>query len=340
MTTFDITPEERASAKAFFKRQLFRKPPYTALGQVDLAGKTAIVTGSNIGLGLECSRQLLDLGLTKLIIAVRSESKGQQAKKDLLIGRAASTIIEVWSLDLCSYDSITTFAERTKTLDRLDIVVHNAGIVKANLEINESTGHEECTQVNYLSLALLSILLLPILKEKNTAPDVGRLVLVSSDTAAWAAFKERDSTPLLSAFDKPEYFDAAQRYWASKLLGQLFLKELAERVPSSVAVINAPNPGWCYGTGLNRENGGLILNIIKRLVGRSSAVGARALVDAAVNHGPESHGHYLEDGKRQPMAPLVYASEGEQLAKKLWKETMAELAFAKVEDIVIRLGEK
>jgi hypothetical protein len=33
------------------------------------------------------------------------------------------------------------------------------------------------------------------------------------------------------------------------------------------------------------------------------------------------------------MAPLVYSKEGEQIAQRLWNETMQELAFAGVEDI-------
>ena len=33
-------------------------------------------------------------------------------------------------------------------------------------------------------------------------------------------------------------------------------------------------------------------------------------------------------------APIVYTPEGERLAKILWDEVMAELSFAKVEDIL------
>lgn len=34
------------------------------------------------------------------------------------------------------------------------------------------------------------------------------------------------------------------------------------------------------------------------------------------------------------MAPIVYKPEGEELAKRLWEETMAELSFAGVRDII------
>ena len=38
------------------------------------------------------------------------------------------------------------------------------------------------------------------------------------------------------------------------------------------------------------------------------------------------------------MAPLVYKPEGQTIAERLWKETLDELAFAKVADVVRALG--
>ena len=302
--TFDVTPEARATPGAFLKRQLFRSPPVIKQGDANLAGKTIIITGSNTGLGLECARQLLDLGLSRLILAVRNESKGAAARTDLATGRTTKQTIDVWKLDLDSYDSIAAFAQRASTLDRLDVLIHNAGLMKASFGRNAATGHEEVFQVNYLSMALLAILMLPVLRDKNKNPNTpGRLVLVSSDTAAWAPFKERHSTPMFPAFDDANTFVASERYWSSKLLGHMFLMELAKRVPSSVAVVNATNPGMCRGTGLSQDLSGasvVAAKVIGRVIGRSTALGARALTDAAVKHGRETHGQYMEDGKVQP----------------------------------------
>ncbi|KAH0371406.1 hypothetical protein KCU65_g1864, partial [Aureobasidium melanogenum] len=61
---FDITPEKEASTRQYLYRQFFVTPPLVSPQEVDLMGKTAIITGSNVGLGLECARQLLDLKLT------------------------------------------------------------------------------------------------------------------------------------------------------------------------------------------------------------------------------------------------------------------------------------
>ncbi|KAG9570318.1 NAD(P)-binding protein, partial [Aureobasidium melanogenum] len=343
---FEITPEKEASTRQYLYRQFFVTPPLVSPQQVDLTGKTAIVTGSNIGLGLECARQLLDLKLSKLILAVRSEAKGQKARADLLSGcTLAPSAIEIWNLDLSEYDSITKFAERAQGLDHLDIVVMNAGLYKVEQAFNSSTGFEEDIQVNYISTALLTILLLPILRNKRSGLDPGRLTIVSSDTAGWAKFKERNSDPILSAFKKtpaaPASWNMQERYSTSKLLGQFFLSELSNRLDPSEVIVNACNPGFCYGSDLQREGNGTILGflvrVFTRVIGRTTSVGARSLTAAATIFGQEVHGQYVEDCEIHPMAPLIYEPEGKRIAEQLWEELLDELSFAGVQDIVLKL---
>ena len=303
---FDISPEKEASTSQYLYRQLFVTPPVLSKREFNLTGKTAIVTGSNIGIGLECARQLLDLGLNKLVLAVRDESKGETARKELSAGKSlAPGAIEVWKLDLSSYDSIVKFAERAHTLERLDIAVLNAGVYKVNLTFSPATGFEEDVQVNYLSTALLTILQLPVLKAKKSGTTPGRLTIVSSDTASWAKFNEKTADPLLPAFKAtPSKWDMHERYSTSKLLGQLFLSELVKQVTPSVAIVDCANPGFCYGSGLQRDGAGTLLGfvvgVITRIIGRPCNVGARPLTAAAVKFGDEVHGQYVEDNKIRP----------------------------------------
>ncbi|KAI4592417.1 hypothetical protein KJ359_011228 [Pestalotiopsis sp. 9143b] len=337
---FDVTPEKRATILAFIKRQLFVTPTLQTRDQYDLSGRTAIVTGANSGIGLECSRQLLDLGLSRLIIAVRSQSRGEAARNNLLAGRDAEKhVVDVWPLDLEKYESITAFAQRAEEeLERLDILVNNAGVMKKTFGRNDRTGHEHMVQTNYLSQALLTILLLPVIKQKGAPDTPGRVVLVNSDVAAHARFSERDAPSLLAVLDEETNFQDQERYATSKLLGQLFLTELARRVPPGVAVVNAPNPG------LTRSNlggdykgsvaGFLAEHILLRILGRAPDVGARSITCAAVMYGQESHGQYIEDGKIQPLAPLLYKPEGDKIAERLWCETMNDLAPYGVAEIV------
>ncbi|KAJ3459638.1 hypothetical protein MRS44_015711 [Fusarium solani] len=195
-TTFDISPEWRASQLHFYYRQLFITPPLVSRRDADLSGKTAIVTGSNTGLGLEIARQLLDLGC-KVILAVRDEVKGERALQELINGcDLPSGFVEVWKLDMLSYESIMTFTKRAENLQHLDIAILNAGVQKAE-ESFTANGFEEGFQVNVLSTMLLTILLLPIIKGKRTGSSPGQICILSSDMAAWSKFEERNTTPAL-----------------------------------------------------------------------------------------------------------------------------------------------
>ena len=124
----------------FFYSQFFITPPVPSQ---DCTGKTIIVTGANVGLGKEAARHYVRLNAEKVILACRSLEKGETAKKDIEATAKRTGVIEVWPLDLSTYQSVKDFAERAKTLRRLDSIVENAGISTdkfKSFEGNESTG--------------------------------------------------------------------------------------------------------------------------------------------------------------------------------------------------------
>jgi NAD(P)-dependent dehydrogenase (short-subunit alcohol dehydrogenase family) len=93
------------------ERQLFGEPPICPK-EIDLSGKTAIVTEANTGIGFECGSQLLDLQLGRLVMAVWSLPNREDAKRQLLSSKSnAKCQIEVCRLDIASYDSITAFVD-------------------------------------------------------------------------------------------------------------------------------------------------------------------------------------------------------------------------------------
>lgn len=128
----------------FFVRQLTFKPK--PLSQdVRLDGKTAIVTGANVGLGLEASKEMARHGLARVVLGVRTVSKGEVAKQEIL-AQSPNCDVQVWPVDQESFESMAAFAERAQLLDRLDIVILCAGV--KNLEFTLSkTGHEQNVQV-------------------------------------------------------------------------------------------------------------------------------------------------------------------------------------------------
>ncbi|CAI6332672.1 unnamed protein product [Periconia digitata] len=316
----------------FFNNQFRAKPDWPAPGTT-LSGKTAIITGGNTGLGYETAVQLLELRISMLVLAVRSPEKGEAAADTLRKQHPGSTI-QVWLLDMDSYDSITGFVQRVeRSLSRIDMVLLNAGTMKISFTKNKSTGYETMFQVNYLSTMLLTILLLPILKAKGAANDPPpHLTIVNAALSLVAAFPGRSESPLFSYFKDSKHWSREEHYNTSKLLAHAFLWNLTDYVSADDVIVNLADPAWVKGTALARETQGAMKIGLKifELTGRTPRVGASCFVDAMVNKGKESHGCFLMSWKIHPFAALLYTPEGRSLTKRVWEETLAELEFAGV----------
>jgi len=119
-----------------------------------------------------------------LILAVRTVSKGQTAKEDIvrtIKHRTDVDSIEVWALDLTSTASTVAFAERVnKELPRVDVLVESAGINSTTRSVSE--GIEQTMQVNVINTLLLGLLLLPKLTETaKFANAMPHLTIVTSE---------------------------------------------------------------------------------------------------------------------------------------------------------------
>ncbi|QKD61961.2 uncharacterized protein FOBCDRAFT_254180 [Fusarium oxysporum Fo47] len=288
----------------FIQSQLCTKPEYPPK-DLDLAGRTAIITGANNGIGFACTKLLLQHKLSHLIIAVRSEEKGSAAAEQLRRTLPSSSPqIDVWKLDMASYSSIEDFSKRCETLPRIDFVFLNAGMGGTTFNLNKATGHEETMQVNFLSTMYLSVLLLPVLTSKAPAPKPSRLTIVSSGTAMHCELPEAKADHIISALDLEANFDGMGHYAKSKLLGQLFIDRLSQHVDPSNVVINLVDPGLTKGTGLMDKSSGLMKIVMAmgtRVVGRTQEQAASAYVDAAIVKREESHGSYIMDWKICPI---------------------------------------
>ncbi|KAI8195196.1 Short chain dehydrogenase atnD [Colletotrichum sp. SAR 10_76] len=93
-----------------------------------IAGGTYIVTGSNTGLGYHCAQHLILLHAARVILAVRSPSKGEAALASIRGHTNQPDAGEVWELDLASLASVEAFCTRLGELDRLDGVIANASV--------------------------------------------------------------------------------------------------------------------------------------------------------------------------------------------------------------------
>lgn len=182
---------------SFIIDQLFTSLPYP---DHDFSNQTIIVTGSNVGLGLEAARHFTRLNAEKVILGVRSIEKGEAAKQSIEESTGRKNVVEVWQLDLSSYQSTKDFARRVGGLKRLDAIVENAGIATGaykRFEDNEST-----ITVNVVSTFLLALLVLPKLRETATRFNVTPyLTIVSSEVHFFTSFPERKSSNIFDTLN-------------------------------------------------------------------------------------------------------------------------------------------
>lgn len=338
MASMALLPSTASPLQAFVRAQFLTKPVPPPLSTC-LAGQTAIVTGANTGIGLAAVGSLLKCHVSHLVLASRSVEKGETAAAPLR-KQYPDARIEVWQLDMLSYESVQGFVKNCSNLSRLDKVILNAGLAMGDFVINKATGHEATFQVNYLSTALLAILLLPILKLKRQAHSPGRITIIASGLALQSQFANRDANPLIPSFDDPTGWGTAaalERYGLTKTLVLMLVQKLSENVDSSDVVINAIEPGLVGGSGLQKHAPAYlraIFRFVHAIAARSTEQGAWAYLDAVAVKGQESHGGLVLNWGIHPFHPMMYEPGGKQATERLWKETMQELSFANAQGII------
>ncbi|KAI1342101.1 putative short-chain dehydrogenase [Xylariaceae sp. FL0016] len=289
----------------------------------DCTGNVVIVTGANVGLGLEAARHFTRLNAAKVILGCRDIEKGETAKADIEASTGKERVVEVWQVDLGSFESVKEFCGRAAQLDRLDVVLENAGVAASVYKQFE--GYERQITVNVISTFLMALLLLPVLRRSSTQFNVTpTLVIVGSGGHFYANFRQHNAPSILEALRGD--VDMDDRYNVSKLLELLITRELAEEMGSNghtPVTLNIVNPGLCRSQ-LNREAQfplSWLLPIGVSLVGRTSEMGSRTLVHAALaDH--STHGKYLSDCEVRNPSSFVRSSNGEQAQKRTYEELL------------------
>ncbi|RFN43531.1 retinol dehydrogenase 11 [Fusarium flagelliforme] len=295
-----------------------------------LSSSTVIITGANTGIGYTTAQKLLSLNLKRLIIAVRSLSKGESAASSLRTQYPKSEIL-VWEVNMLSYKSVQDFAEKCKTLDRIDLAILNAGAQFTKFELGPE-GHESSFQINYLSTILLATLLLPTLKVKAPDGQAGRLTIVNSGTSLTAEFPNANDDEVLAFYDKQANFSEGLNpmpsYAKHKALAHFWIYKLYERVSPKDVIVNLVDPGLVRNTSLQQQ-GNIAIQyvgaVMKWFVARSLEQGADTLVQAGVVLGEESHGCYVMDWRIHHFTKFLHTKEGQAFAGKVWDETYEEL---------------
>ena len=147
---------------------------WTAADIPDQAGRVAVVTGANGGLGLETARALATAG-AHVVIAARNQEKATHALADIRAG-VPDASLEVVALDLSSQASVREAAEQILAKhEQIGILVNNAGVM-AIPERTTADGFEMQFGTNHLGHYSLTALLVPALLRGGAA----RIVTVTS----------------------------------------------------------------------------------------------------------------------------------------------------------------
>ncbi len=145
----------------------------------------------------------------------------------------------MWRLDLLSFASVRALAARARALPRLDVVLMGAAVITPARTVSRHDGWEATLQVNHLSSALLSLLLLPVLETSpGDKPVLAAVSSMSVWTSSWTMPAPRDGRSLLEAVDtNSSYLQHRQQYGATKLLHLYWLRELAARLGNHGSVV-------------------------------------------------------------------------------------------------------
>jgi len=267
-------------------------------------GKTAIVTGSNTGIGLITAQELARAG-ARVHLACRNQEKARAAVETIKAS-VPDADLALLPLDLSSLEAIRTSAEAfLATGEPLHLLVSNAGLVTPGLT---QDGFELTFGVNHIGTVHFTNLLLDRLKASAPA----RVITVASRahmrTKGIEFDQVRASTRSTTAF--PEY---AQ----SKLGNVLYSAELGERLAGSGVTTYAVHPG-VVATDVWRRVPWGFRHLMKLFMVTPEEGALTTLYCATAPELAEVTGRYYADSKER--TPRGRGTD-ETLRKGLWEHT-------------------
>ncbi|XP_047099938.1 dehydrogenase/reductase SDR family member 11-like [Schistocerca piceifrons] len=161
---------EKTSAAAARPRLQASSP-----GDPRWAGRLAVVTGANSGIGVAIARQLLQLGMVVVAIDDRVFPLQELALKE---PRLYSVVCDVSAEE----DVLSTFRYVEETLGGVDVLVYNAGVTGFSSLLDGSPAEwRRLLDVNVVALCLCTREAVASMRRRHLAD--GQVVLVSSQAA-------------------------------------------------------------------------------------------------------------------------------------------------------------
>lgn len=265
-------------------------------------------------MGHEAAVKYAALGANPLILIVRTQAKGEQAKTDIIRRtKCSADIFIIETVDLSEFASVKALGARLTAhprVQRLHVAQLAAGVAQWQYQ-SSPDGFEVTLEVNVLSQALLALLLQPKMRAAvATASAPGEFVPHLSFLHSIAGFEvTADWLPpgqsLIERCNDQGNWDPTKQYYLAKLALWGVMEGLIERYGADEGcrkiIINASCPSGCK-TNMGRNFPSFVKPILALqhfICGRTAEQGARTLVGATAL-GPESHGKLWRNDKLHP----------------------------------------
>jgi NAD(P)-dependent dehydrogenase (short-subunit alcohol dehydrogenase family) len=254
------------------------------------AGKLAIVTGANSGIGYHTALELARAGAT-VVLACRNLQKAEDAKAKILAA-VPQAKLEIAKLDMADLNSIKAFAESFVAGGRkLDMLINNAGVMALPQRTPTAQGFEMQFGTNHLGHFALTGELMPALLKTPGS----RVVTVASIAHKGGRMQYEDPN-----WEKS--YDPRKAYQQSKLANLLFGLELDRRLKRAGADVSSiiAHPGISTtniitnGMGSNLKT--KFMNLTFSMLAQSEARGAWPTLYAATSPDAKSGHYYGPDG--------------------------------------------
>lgn len=195
-----------------------------------------VVTGCTSGIGLAVVK---DLGARRchLVLGVRQLAKGEKVRKLLVKKFGQDILVDVYHVEYGCLGSVAGFAKRIVDLQKpIYALVNNAAVFYAT-PLMTVDKIESTFQVNYLGHFLLTLLLLPTLKQ---CPNGSRIVNVASK--AHLAIQNFPEPELHERFEDTP-LNRFRAYQYSKFCLVLFSYKLSSLLAGSSVSVHCVDPG-------------------------------------------------------------------------------------------------
>ena len=284
---------------------------------MQVAGKTALVTGANSGLGKAVAKALAARG-SRVLMLCRSAERGAAARDDIMAA-TGNEQLELLVCDLGSQADIrATAADVHQRVGALHLLVNNAGTAFAERGVT-ADGIERTLAVDHLGPFLLTNLLLDLLKAAAQADDGARIVNVGTKIDTAMDFSDLN-------WEHRSYRMMAA-YGQAKLGNIHFTRELARRLAGAGVTVNSVFPG-VFLSNLGGTDGAQnwALKLFAKTFGwalpKPERAAERVLYLLTSDEVADTSGEYF--GGRQPIAAPQQADDPAANAE-LWRLS-AELA--------------